>query len=134
MPTHEKVLGFRNHWYREAAAHSLELEAAGHRLRIIDAPHFCATKLEAYSDRGGGDYYHRDLEDVIAVVGGRAELRPELTASGAQVRRFVAQGLQELLAAPAFHDALPGHLPGDAASQARLPLLLERLHALAALG
>ncbi|HEY2516376.1 MAG TPA: hypothetical protein VGI39_36145 [Polyangiaceae bacterium] len=100
----------------------------------VHAPHFCATKLEAYSDRGAGDYYHRDLEDVIAVVGGRTELRSELTASGTEVRRFVAQGLQELLAVPAFRDALPGHLPGDAASQARLPLLLERLHALAALG
>jgi len=27
-------------------------------------------------------------------------------------------------------EALPGHLPGDAASQARLPLLLERLQAI----
>jgi predicted nucleotidyltransferase len=134
MPTHEKVLGFNNHWYREAAAHALEVEADGHRLRVIDAPHFCATKLEAYSDRGEGDYYHRDLEDVIAVVGGRMELRAELIASGTDVRRFVAHGLQELLAAPAFRDALAGHLRGDAASQRRLPLLLDRLNAIAALG
>jgi hypothetical protein len=36
-----------------------------------------------------------------------------------------------LLATPAFFDALPGHLPGDAASQARLPDLVDKLRLLA---
>ena len=134
MPTDERVLGFKNRWYRETVAHALELEAEGHRLRIIDAPHFCATKLEAYSDRGGGDLYHHDLEDVIAVVGGRVELEGELAAAGGELRTFVAHGVQDLLAITAFLEALPGHLPGDAASQGRLATLLERLHTLASLG
>jgi hypothetical protein len=38
-----------------------------------------------------------------------------------------------LLATPAFIDALPGHLPGDAASQARVPDLEDKLRALARL-
>jgi hypothetical protein len=134
MPTDERVLGFKNRWYGEAIAHALELEAEGQRLRIIDAPHFCATKLEAYSDRGGGDMYHHDLEDVIAVVGGRVELEGELAAAGGALRAFVAHGLQDLLAITAFPEALPGHLPGDAASQGRLPTPLKRLHTLASLG
>jgi predicted nucleotidyltransferase len=134
MPTHEEALRFNNHWYREAAAHAVNLEVDGHRLRVIDAPHFCATKLEAFSDRGDGDFYHRDLKDVVAVVDGRMELRAELIASGTDIRRFVAHAFQELLAAAAFRDTLAGHLPGDAVSQGRLPLLLQRLHLLAALG
>jgi len=36
-----------------------------------------------------------------------------------------------LLATHAFHDALAGHLPGDVASQARLPDLLAKLHTIA---
>lgn len=36
-----------------------------------------------------------------------------------------------LLATRAFHDALPGHLPGNVASQARLPDLLANLHTIA---
>jgi len=38
-----------------------------------------------------------------------------------------------LLATSAFIDALPGHLPGDAASQERLPDLEDKLRALARL-
>jgi predicted nucleotidyltransferase len=133
MPTAGSVLGFRNQWYGEAIAHSVEVQAEGERFRIVDAPHFCATKLDAYADRGRGDLYHHDLEDVIAVVDGRAELQRELATAAVDVRRYVAHQLQGLLDIPEFREALPGHLPGDAASQARLPLVLGRLHALASL-
>jgi predicted nucleotidyltransferase len=133
MPTKGGVLGFRNRWYGEAITHAIEVQAEGERFRIVDAPHFCATKLDAYADRGAGDLYHHDLEDVIAVVDGRAELHTELTATDATVRKYVAEELQRLLDTPAFLEALPGHLPGDTASQARLPLVRDRLKALASL-
>ena len=77
--------------------------------------------------------YHHDLEDLIAVVDGRSELRAEFAATSIHLRRYVAAELRRLLGTPAFLEALPGHLPGDTASQARLPLLCERLEALASL-
>jgi hypothetical protein len=115
-------------------AHPSAVDIDGLRIRVVDAPHFCATKLEAFGDRGGGDLFHHDLEDVLAVVDGRAELRRELVAATDGVRRFVARELGRPLVRDAFLAAIPGHLPGDAASQARLPLVLERLRAIAALG
>jgi predicted nucleotidyltransferase len=133
MPTEGSVLGFRNQWYVEAIATCIEVEAEGQRFRIVDAPHFCATKLDAYSDRGKGDLYHHDIEDVVAVVDGRVELHGELAAAGEGVRRYVAEQVRGLLETSAFLDALPGHLPGDAAGQARLPLVLRRLRGLASL-
>lgn len=77
--------------------------------------------------------YHHDLEDVIAVVDGRSELQAELAATPVQVRRYVGGELRRLLDMPTFLEALPGHLPGDAASQVRLALVRERLEALASL-
>jgi predicted nucleotidyltransferase len=133
MPTEGGVLGFRNRWYAAAMARAIEVHAEGERFRIIDAPHFCATKLNAHADRGAGDMYHHDLEDVIAVVDGRSELQAELAATPNQVRRYVGGELRRLLDTPTFLEALPGHLPGDAASQARLPLVRKRLEALASL-
>lgn len=133
MPTEGGVLGFRNQWSAEAIAHALEVQAEGERFRIVDAPHFCATKLGAYADRGRGDLYHHDLEDVIAVVDGRRELQRELATAAIDVRRYVAEQLRGVLDIPEFLEALPGHLPGDAASQTRLPLVLGRLQALASL-
>lgn len=133
MPTEGAVLGFRNRWYADAISNAIEVESEGERFRIVSAPYFCATKLEAFADRGGGDVYHHDLEDVIALVDGRAELRGELETASEAVRAFVAETVTELLSSASFLEALPGHLPADAAGQARLPLVVGRLRAIAAL-
>jgi predicted nucleotidyltransferase len=44
-------------------------------IRLITAPFFLATKLEAFQGRGQRDFFaSQDLEDVITVVDGRASL------------------------------------------------------------
>jgi hypothetical protein len=50
-----------------------------------------------------------------------------------ELRIYLAQELGVLSNSTEFLDALAGHLPGDAASQSRLPIVLQRLRALAAL-
>ena len=136
MPTLESVLGFSNRWYPLAAetAQSLQLPT-GRRIRVITAPAFIATKLEAFSGRGHGDYlFSHDLGDVIAVVDGRDALPGEIASAGSALRTYLAQRFADLLSKPAFLDALPGHLPTDAASQARLPDLLAVMRLLAGSG
>jgi hypothetical protein len=133
MPTDGAVLGFRNRWYKEAILHAVLAEAEGERFRIVSAPYFCATKLEAFGDRGGGDLYHHDLEDVIALVDGRSELHSEIERAARGVRRYLAHTIATLLDSDAFLEALPGHLPADAAGQARRPLVEARLRAIATL-
>lgn len=84
--------------------------------------------MEAFAGRGEGDYQSsHDLEDLIAVVDGRAELVREIHAGADSVRNYIASEIAELLATPAFLDALPGYLLPDQASQARASILLERL-------
>jgi predicted nucleotidyltransferase len=133
MPTDESVLGFSNRWYRSAmhgaVRQTLERDL---EIRRVTAAHFVATKLEAFRSRGEDDYQlSHDLEDIIAVVDGRPQLVDEFAAADQAIRKFVGDEIRKLLAARGFRDALPGHLPGDRASQARLPLLLERLQAIA---
>src|SRR5271168_3229964 len=79
MPLDEKILGFSNRWYRAAAETAVwrrltdELE-----IRLVTAPLFLATKLEAFKDRGKRDFFgSRDLEDFIFVLDGRATLVSE---------------------------------------------------------
>jgi chloramphenicol O-acetyltransferase len=44
------------------------------RIRVVTAPYFCATKLEAFRGRGKGDYLaSHDLEDLLTVVDGSDE-------------------------------------------------------------
>jgi len=136
MPSSQGVLGFHNRWYPLAmqTAEVLELPE-GPRIRLILPPVFVATKLEALQGRGRGDYLaSHDLEDIVTVVDGRAELLGEAARAGAPLRRYLAEQFAALLASNDFLNALPGHLPGDAASQQRSPEVLRRLRALAALG
>lgn len=135
MPTDGSVLGFKNAWFADALEHADVVPfTGGHTLRIISPPYFCCTKLEAFLDRGGSAYFEsHDLEDVIAVVDGRPTLLDEVRLAKADARAFIADTLRTLLNDGAFLDALPGFLPGDAASQARLPGLIKRLGKLAAI-
>ncbi len=128
MPLNGKILGFSNRWYRAAMESALT-----HRLkkdleiRVVTAPLFLATKLEAFKGRGKGDFFgSRDLEDLISVVDGRANLVAEVQAEAAELRLYVRSEINRLLAKPAFLDALPGYLLPDAASQARLSVVLQR--------
>lgn len=134
MPTDEKVLGFVNIWYAGAVDTAATFKLpSGTSIRLIDVVHFLATKLAAFDGRGDEDYVmSHDLEDVICVLDGRPELEDEVTSSAADVRSYVCGRLGDLLNDPLFLEALPGLLPGDPGSQARLPDLVARLERLAA--
>ena len=136
MPSSAQVLGHStNRWYPDATSTATQVTlASGLVVRVITAPLFLATKVEAFYDRGGGDYAtSHDLEDIINVIDGRPELLDEVNAGLESVRNYLREEIDELLADEAFVDAIPMHVRGDAASQARVPLIIERLRRLAGL-
>jgi hypothetical protein len=133
MPLDERILGFSNRWYRAALKSSVTQRLANDlAIRIVTGPLFIATKLEEFKGRGKADFFgSRDLEDLIAVVDGRAALVTEVRAGAAEFRAFVRTEIKRLLATPRFLDALPGHLLPDEASQSRISIVLGRLEGLA---
>lgn len=140
MPTVHDILGFANRWYPLAVETANEVALdSGLRIRLIHAPIFIATKLEAFKDRGRTangqpDYLgSHDLEDIITVVDRRPELLTECSASTEELHSYLADSFAQLLADADFNTALAGHLPGDAASQSRLQKLRNSLRALAGL-
>ena len=135
MPSEKKILGFANRWYPLAVRTARRTALpSGAEIRLIRAPVFIATKLDAFLDRGADDFLmSHDLGDALAVVDGRDELLAEFEGLDLELTRFVEESFAKLLATPRFGNYLPGHLPGDEASQARLPLLEAKLRRLAAL-
>lgn len=135
MPTKESILGFSNRWYPLALATAqVERLPSGTTIRLVTAPVFIATKFEAFANRGKGDYlFSHDLGDVISVADGRDELVEECRHADPELKDYLRNRVRALLASSAFLAALPGHLPGDAASQERVPDLEGKLHLLAAL-
>lgn len=112
VPLDEKVLGFANPWYRVGHEEALTVVLAGGlQVRHLSAPHFLATKFEAFKDRGHHDVYlSHDLEDIMTVMEGRASVAQEVTVASKAVRTHVGQSVAALLDMPAFHNALPGLL------------------------
>jgi len=136
VPSRPEILGFSNSWYPLAVdlAERVKLPG-GLAMRLIPASVFVAAKLEAFWGRGEGDFLaSHDLEDILTVVDGRSELADELANAPVRLRAYTGRQFSKLLEQPAFLESLPGHLPADPASQARLPDLLDRIRAIAALG
>jgi hypothetical protein len=132
MPTLEEILGFTNRWYPLALETAVRtLLPASTSIRLLTAPVFIATKFEAFASRGNADFlFSHDLGDLISVIDGRDELIDECKMGDAELRAYLGHKVRALLGNPAFLDALPGHLPSDAASQARLPELLAKVREL----
>lgn len=134
LPVSDTVLGFSNRWYEAAMqeARTVQLEG-GLKIRLVTAVHFVATKLEAFADRGRGDYLEsHDLEDVLSVVDGRPELVTELAQAEPSLRAHVAAVFARLTADAGFLNALPG-LIIEGSPAMRVPLVLRRLQAIAEL-
>lgn len=135
MPSQPNVLGFANPWFPSALRHARPFALSPEMtIRLIDGPHFLATKLSAFDDRGKCDYWmSQDLEDVVAVIDGRPELLDELPAAPEDVRRFTQTRMAQLDAEPFFQQALPGFLPSGQEGEMRLPILRQRWRTLAGL-
>jgi len=135
MPTDARILGFGNDWYEEAMTKAQEVKlSSGKQIKMVSAPYFLITKLEAFKGRGKGDYFaSHDMEDVIIIIDGRPEIVDEVRQSSPELRKTIGEWFQKLLGDDRFVDSIDGHLPDAAVNQARKPLIRERLEALASI-
>lgn len=133
MPLEELILGFSNKWYQEAIETAELLDIAdGLSIKVINAPYFIATKLEAFNGRGEGIFLgSHDLEDVISVIDGRETLAEEILNSRHAVQNYIKAEFQRILLSRKFIDALPGMLGPDTASQDRAGAILARMQLVA---
>lgn len=133
MPTKEEILGFGNQWYQPALENAMQINLpSGKSISLVTAPYFLMTKLAAFEDRGNGDYLmSHDIEDIVALLDGRPAILEDVRDADEVVKKAIKEQFSMLSREERFLEAVPGHLPGDEASQARLPLIIERIVALA---
>lgn len=133
MPTDEEILGFSNQWYSQALRFASTVEIAEKlAIRVVTGPYFLATKIDAFYNRGKGDFRaSHDMEDIVMLLDGRPELGEEVRTAAEEVKDFLSRTFGEFLQNRDFLDALPGHLMPDSASQQRIPLLMERIRNIA---
>lgn len=124
----KEVLGYTNRWYQSALHHAISFVLPGGRsIRMITAPYFLGTKMEAFRGRGQMDFLaSHDLEDFVAVIDGRSTILDEIADSPGDIREFLAEAARSLLSESRFLDAVPGFV----LEYSRVPLILERLQQL----
>lgn len=132
MPTKGEILTFKNRWYPEGFSNSRPAKLPdGTDIRIFSIPYLLAAKLEAFEDRGKGDFVtSRDIEDVVAVLDGAPDAADAIRTAPEPVKNYLRDKFKRLLAEGHFLEALPGHLPSAAGSTeraARVESLLREL-------
>jgi len=99
MPSDPAVLGYANRWFVEGLAKADKFTLpSGKIIQIFKPAYFIATKLEAFSGRGNGDPYHKDVEDIIIVIDGREELLDEVRQAEPELKEYIVAGIRELVA------------------------------------
>lgn len=133
MPTNEEILGFSNQWYPQALQYAtVQLIGEDIAIRLVTAPYFLATKIDAFYNRGNADFIaSHDMEDIITLLDGRPEIVEEIRTAPDDVREYLARKFGDFLQDRSFLDALPGHLYPDSASQQRIPILMGRIKGIA---
>ena len=135
MPTDGTVFGMNSRWFPQALKLARRVSSGGNfSVNVITPAFFLATKLDAFKDRGNGDYYvSHDIEDIVTLVDGRSAIVQDVAAAPSDVAAFVASAFAELLQTPDFQDAFPGHLSGLMGARERRYLVLERFGAISKL-
>jgi len=111
MPTDENILGFGNRWYKKAIESSIIHHLTDKiDIKIVTAPYFLATKLEAFKTRGKSDYYaSHDFEDIMSILDGRQEIVAEIHKADSELRNHLINSFLAIDNSPAFKGAIPGH-------------------------
>jgi len=134
MPDDERVFGFTNPWYRSALETAVVRRLpSGAQIRAVAPPVLLATKLAAWSDRGGGDVLRSlDVQDVVVLADGRPELADELRAAPAELAAYVRRELGSLCRDAYLDYVIESTLQGyGRVAFERARLVRERIDALA---
>lgn len=128
MPTEGKILGFSNRWYPDGLANTeTAVLPDGPEVQIFSVPYLLASKIEAFVDRGKGDYHaSADIEDIVALLDGCPDLKEKIQRAPNDVRSYLAEKFQAFLGQPRFMESLPGHV----LDRANAPLRADRVRAL----
>lgn len=127
MPTGVPALGPTNRWYipgmKQAVDHPLP---DGSVIKLLTAPYFLATKLEAFKSRGGDMRTSKDFEDIVFVLDSRLGLWDELNGAPSEVRNYLRNQFNDILKDDGSIEAITGHLDPRIASD-RAALLIDGL-------
>jgi predicted nucleotidyltransferase len=127
MPTDVPAIGPTNKWYVPGMEHAVDHALPdGSLIKLLTAPYFLTTKLEAFKSRGGDMRTSKDFEDIVFVLDSRLGLMDELLEAPSEVSTYLSKEFGQLLKRKGFDEVIAGHLDQRVASE-RATMILEAL-------
>ncbi len=108
MPIQGKILGFSNRWYPEGFEKSIRKRLPdGQEIRVFDLPYLIASKVEAFKDRGKGDFMGSpDVEDIVTLLDGVPDFQTQVERAPEHLRAYLREGFSGFIGDERFLDAL----------------------------
>jgi predicted nucleotidyltransferase len=99
MPTNDPSIGFSNKWYQEGFENSVDYKIDEYcSVKILDAPYFIATKIEAFKGRGKNDgRTSQDFEDIVFVLENRESIWQEINELEGDISTYLKNEIKEML-------------------------------------
>jgi predicted nucleotidyltransferase len=112
MPTNDTSIGFGNIWYPEGYKNAIDHKIDDRcTVKILTAPYFIATKLEAFKGRGKEDgRTSHDFEDIIYVLENRKEIWKEMSPIPGAINEYLQDEFRKLLNDPNIFEWVDGHV------------------------
>lgn len=112
MPTDDPSVGFNNKWYPNGYEHAENYTLDdGQVIRILTAPYFLATKLEAFKGRGGGDgRTSHDFEDIVFILENRESLWHEISTCDDEVKSYLITEFSAIMDNPHIYEWIDSHV------------------------
>lgn len=131
LPVREEVLGWKSQWFEEALLAAEKIDIGGVSVKVISAPYFVLLKLEAFEDRGKGDFItSTDFEDVICLFNGRNSLVQEIKDAG-QIAMVIAEKFARYLKNHDIEDAVTGFVQTECNPDERLSKIMNSFYEIA---
>jgi len=112
MPTQRSNFETYNIWYQEGFffAQPYKLDEST-TIKILSAPYFIATKLEAFKSRGQNDgRTSHDFEDIIYILENRHTVWTELAEAPPRVKLYLIHEFYKLSKQPDFFEWINCHI------------------------
>jgi len=99
MPVEESVLGYGNPWFRQGLEKSILVSLDDIEISIFTLENFVATKLMAFSDRGGADdiRFSQDLEDLTELIDGASGFSDAVSNANEKTKQFIVREFKKML-------------------------------------
>jgi predicted nucleotidyltransferase len=128
IPTGIDVFGFSNKWYPEgyknAIDHKIDEKV---NLKILSAPYFLATKLEAFKGRGKEDgRTSQDIEDIVFVMENRGEIWEEISNLSGEIRNYLINEFTRLMNNPSISEWIDCHV--ERGSPPSTSMIIEKIN------